>query len=305
MGFGGPHAAYFATRAENTRHMPGRLIGVSEDSHGHMALRMALQTREQHIRRERATSNICTAQVLLAVMSSMYAVYHGPRGLRGIALRVHRLATGLQQRLKKLGFNVRHAHFFDTLLVDIPDTATKHRILSAAHDLEINLRRDIPGAIGVALDETTRPADLEAVLTAFGDSDPQGELGQSQIPSALARRSAFLTHPVFQTHHSETEMQRYIRELESKDLSLTPSMIPLGSCTMKLNAASEMMPVTWPFARLHPFRPGRAGAGLSEPLRSASRRWLARSPASSAVSLQPNSGRQGNTPASWSSGGTT
>ncbi|OJT19880.1 glycine dehydrogenase (aminomethyl-transferring) [Archangium sp. Cb G35] len=299
MGYGGPHAAFFATKNAYTRVMPGRIIGVSEDAQGRRALRMALQTREQHIRREKATSNICTAQVLLAIMASMYAVYHGPRGLKAIAERVHGLTVLLARGLRKLGYGANYENVFDTLRVE---TAPPHirGILSAAESKGMNFRRIDERAIGLSLDEATRPSDVEAILSVFAGGKPLGftleELGkelQSTIPEGLRRTSPFLTHQVFNSYHSETEMLRYIRRLESRDLSLTQSMIPLGSCTMKLNATAEMIPVTWPqFGKMHPFAPSSQAAGykvLFEQLEQ----MLASITGFAGVSLQPNAGSQG------------
>jgi glycine dehydrogenase len=299
MGYGGPHAAFFATRSAYTRLMPGRLIGASEDSQGRPALRMALQTREQHIRREKATSNICTAQVLLAIISSMYAVYHGPKGLKAIAERVHGLTALLARGLARLGFNPRHEAFFDTLRVEAAPAQVRS-LLAAAEARGMNLRRIDERSIGISLDETARPADVEALLTVFQGAKTPGatleELGQglvSPVPEPLRRTSAFLTHPVFNTYHSETEMLRYIRRLESRDLSLAHSMIPLGSCTMKLNATAEMIPVTWPqFGKLHPFAPTSQAAGYRQ-LFEQLERWLATVTGFAGVSLQPNAGSQG------------
>ncbi|PTL78326.1 aminomethyl-transferring glycine dehydrogenase [Vitiosangium sp. GDMCC 1.1324] len=299
MGYGGPHAAFFATKNAYTRVMPGRIIGVSEDAQGHRALRMALQTREQHIRREKATSNICTAQVLLAIMAGMYAVYHGPRGLKAIAERVHGLTVLLARGLTKLGYGANYENVFDTLRVE---TAPPHirGILSAAEAKGMNFRRIDERAIGLSLDETTRPSDVEAILAVFAGSKPLGftleELGKdlkSTVAEGLRRTSPYLTHAVFNSYHSETEMLRYIRRLESRDLSLTHSMIPLGSCTMKLNATAEMIPVTWPqFGKLHPFAPSSQAAGyrvLFEQLEQ----MLASVTGFAGVSLQPNAGSQG------------
>ncbi len=306
LGYGGPHAAYLATRAANARHMPGRIIGVSQDAQGRPALRMALQTREQHIRREKATSNICTAQVLLAVMASMYAVYHGPRGLRAIAARIHRLTQVLARGLAELGFKPRHEQFFDTIRIDT--TAQQcERIVERAGRARMNFRRIDERAIGLSIDETHGPKDIEAILEAFSaaraiDSTKLSS-GQSVehlaeglpegLRGPLARTTRFLEHPVFNTHHSETEMLRYIHRLQSRDLSLADSMIPLGSCTMKLNATSEMLPVSWPqFARIHPFAPVEQAAGYQvvfKQLESA----LAEITGLPAVSLQPNAGSQG------------
>jgi len=293
LGYGGPHAAYFATRNEYVRHMPGRIIGVSVDAQGHTALRMALQTREQHIRREKATSNICTAQALLAIIASMYAVYHGPRGLKAIAQHVHGLAALLARGLVRLGYKLRHDQFFDTVAVQVEPAKTD--VLAAALAGKLNLRRIDAGTIGVSLDETTTAEDVRDVLAAFAGTrtvpDVEGE--ESRIPGALARQSGYLAHPVFNTHHSETEMLRYMRLLESRDLSLTRSMIPLGSCTMKLNATAEMLPVTWPaFSRLHPFAPRSQAAGYAQIFQELEA-MLAEITGFPGVSLQPNSGAQG------------
>jgi glycine dehydrogenase len=298
LGYGGPHAAFFATRDEFKRQLPGRIIGVSRDAHGNPALRMALQTREQHIRREKATSNICTAQVLLAVIASMYAVWHGPTGLRRIGRRVHSLAAALAEGVRGMGHEVVHQHFFDTIRVrPTTDAAT---VLDAALTQRINLRRFDDGTLGIALDETTTPADLADLLAAFNDGSPVDfdvaallERIEPAYPAALARSSEYLTHPVFNTHHSESEMLRYMRRLESRDLSLTTSMIPLGSCTMKLNATAEMIPITWPeFGKIHPFAPADQAEGyriLFEQLEA----QLAEITGFAAVSLQPNAGSQG------------
>ncbi|HVZ71451.1 MAG TPA: aminomethyl-transferring glycine dehydrogenase [Polyangia bacterium] len=302
LGYGGPHAAFFATKDEYVRKMPGRLIGVSQDAHGHMALRMALQTREQHIRREKATSNICTAQVLLAVVASMYAVWHGPRGLRGIAERVGGLAAVLARGLAKLGAKIPHARFFDTVRVE-GTPAQVDAWLAAAAAKKINLRRLAPGALTIALDETTNADDVQALFEVFSE----GFVGGAAVPSAtalageaelpwsadLVRASAYLTHPVFNAHHSETEMLRYMRKLEAKDLSLTRAMIPLGSCTMKLNATAEMLPITWPaWNRLHPFAP-TAQAGGYQALFAQLEAMLSEITGFAATSLQPNAGSQG------------
>ncbi|OJH38013.1 aminomethyl-transferring glycine dehydrogenase [Cystobacter ferrugineus] len=299
MGYGGPHAAFFATKNAFTRVMPGRIIGVSEDAQGQRALRMALQTREQHIRREKATSNICTAQVLLAIMAGMYAVYHGPRGLKAIAERVHGLTVLLARGLAKLGYTATHEHVFDTLRVDATPPQVR-AILSAAEANRMNFRRIDERTIGLSLDEITRASDVEAILSVFAGGKALGfsmdELGQgidSPLPASLRRTSTYLTHPVFNSYHSETEMLRYIRRLESRDLSLTHSMIPLGSCTMKLNATAEMVPVTWPqFGKLHPFAPSSQASGyrlLFEQLEG----MLAAVTGFAGVSLQPNAGSQG------------
>jgi glycine dehydrogenase len=298
MGCGGPHAAFLACRDEFKRSLPGRLVGASVDSHGHPAYRLALQTREQHIRREKATSNICTAQVLPAVLASMYAVYHGPQGLTRIAHRVASYTAALADGLATLGFENRCPHSFDTLTIDAGDRAAQ--VIQRARDQGANLRLMRPGHIGIALDETTTRDDISALWSWFaapGQPLPQWsayERGvEPLIPQGLRRSSAFLEHPVFNTHRSETEMLRYIRSLADKDLALDRSMIPLGSCTMKLNATSEMIPISWPeFANLHPYAPADQLAGmhaLNEQLCG----WLAQATGYSAVSLQPNAGAQG------------
>ncbi|HEY2029244.1 MAG TPA: aminomethyl-transferring glycine dehydrogenase, partial [Myxococcales bacterium] len=294
LGYGGPHAAFFATRQDFVRHMPGRIIGVSIDAQGKRALRMALQTREQHIRREKATSNICTAQALLAIISSMYAVYHGPRGLKAIAQHVHALTSQLAKGLSALGYKLAHDQFFDTLAVHI-DAPQIGGIFSAAESRGINLRRIDAQTIGVSLDETTSAEDVRDILAAFAGARPVPELvaPDTRLPAALQRTTGYLTHPVFNTHHSETEMLRYLRLLESRDLSLTRSMIPLGSCTMKLNATAEMLPVTMPgFSRLHPFAPRGQAAGYTQIFQELEA-MLAEITGFAAVSLQPNSGAQG------------
>ena len=296
LGYGGPHAAFFATRDEFKRLLPGRIIGVSKDRAGRMGLRMALQTREQHIRREKATSNVCTAQVLLAVVAAMYAVYHGPEGLRRIARRVHAYTVSLAEALTKLGYGLVHAAYFDTLAVEVPAEALP-RILDAARAKQINLRTLSQTRIGVAFDETVTDADLADVIAVFA-----GPIGRdigvqtshaSAIPDALARTTPFCTHPVFNTHHSETEMLRYLKKLEDRDLSLTAAMIPLGSCTMKLNATTEMIPVTWRgFNKLHPFAPRAQAQGYATLFRQLEE-WLAEITGFARVSLQPNAGSQG------------
>src|SRR6266478_3598714 len=243
LGFGGPHAAYFATRDQFKRHMPGRLVGVSHDAEGRPAYRLALQTREQHIRRDKATSNICTAQVLLAAIASMYAVYHGPRGLRAIAERVHRLTSQLADGLRTLGYTIAHKNFFDTIRVEVESSEV---ILEHAAKAGCNLRAPGPCAVGISFDETTTPRDIELLMSIFRGTTVRDfadeELGEPpiRIPHSAFRNSQFLTHPLFNTHDTETEMLRYLKKLESRDLSLTTSTIPLGSCTMKLNATAEM-----------------------------------------------------------------
>jgi glycine dehydrogenase len=298
LGFGGPHAAFIATGEEFKRQLPGRIIGLSRDAAGRPALRMALQTREQHIRREKATSNICTAQVLLAVIAGMYAVYHGPDGIRRIATRVHRQAATLAAGLARLGFEVGDAPFFDTLRVGVGQRA--EGILHAARERRINLRRIDAQTLGVSLDETVMDRDLDDLLAAFNRGDAPGfaaaDLGDdadATFSADLVRTSEFLTHPVFNTHHSETEMLRYMRRLEARDFSLVHGMIPLGSCTMKLNATAEMIPISWPeFARMHPFAPSEQAAGYHE-LFAQLEHDLAEITGFAAVSLQPNAGSQG------------
>ncbi|TYP89171.1 aminomethyl-transferring glycine dehydrogenase [Blastococcus xanthinilyticus] len=294
MGYGGPHAGYLSVREGLARQLPGRLVGVSVDADGDVAYRLALQTREQHIRREKATSNICTAQVLLAVMAGAYAVYHGPEGLTGIAARVHRSATTLAGWLRAGGLELRHASFFDTLEVSVPGRAGE--VVAAAAQRRINLRRVDADTVAVACDETTTPEILRAVAAAFGvaaDDALLDDEGADALPAELRRRTPFLTHPVFSAHRSETAMLRYLRSLSDKDLALDRTMIPLGSCTMKLNAATEMAAITWPeFAGLHPFAPveqARGYAQLIEELCSG----LAEVTGYAAVSVQPNAGSQG------------
>jgi len=296
LGYGGPHAAFFATRDEFKRHLPGRIIGVSKDRAGRTGLRMALQTREQHIRREKATSNVCTAQVLLAVVAAMYAVYHGPKGLSRIARRVHAYTTALAAALEKLGYGIAYPHFVDTLAVEVPAEVLP-RIIDAARVKQINLRTLSQTRIGVALDETVTDADVADVVTAFavGSDKSAGPVrdAPSAIPESLARSTPFCTHPVFNTHHSETEMLRYLKRLEDRDLSLTAAMIPLGSCTMKLNATTEMIPITWRgFNRLHPFAPRAQAQGYATLFRQLEA-WLAEITGFATVSLQPNAGSQG------------
>ncbi|AIV61154.1 aminomethyl-transferring glycine dehydrogenase [Burkholderia pseudomallei] len=301
MGFGGPHAAYMAVRDEFKRQMPGRLVGVTVDAQGKPALRLALQTREQHIRREKATSNVCTAQALLAIMASMYAVYHGPRGLKTIALRVNRIAALLAAGIRHLGYATVNDTFFDTLTIDTgARTAQLHAFAQAKR---INLRRAGDTRVGVSIDETTTRADLADLLTIFAqaagatapdiDALDAGLLPAPALPPSLERTSAYLTHHVFNRHHSETEMLRYLRSLSDKDLALDRSMIPLGSCTMKLNATSEMLPVTWPeFGRIHPFAPAEQTVGYREMIDQLEQMLVAAT-GYAAVSLQPNAGSQG------------
>jgi len=298
MGNGGPHAAYLACRDEFKRSLPGRLVGVSVDSHGHPTYRLALQTREQHIRREKATSNICTAQVLPAVIASMYAVYHGPQGLRRIAERVAAYTAIFVRGLQQLGFEVTNAGAFDSVTVKTGDATIS--IAERARAACANLRFRLKNHLGVSLDETTSRSDIEQLWSFFAEpgqtlpvvsSFEQGI--ESLIPAALRRSSDFLTHPVFNTHHSETGMLRYIRMLSDKDLALDRSMIPLGSCTMKLNATSEMIPITWPeFANIHPFAPPEQLQGYAE-LDQQLRDWLCEATGYAGISLQPNAGSQG------------
>ncbi|HML95252.1 MAG TPA: aminomethyl-transferring glycine dehydrogenase [Thermodesulfobacteriota bacterium] len=302
LGYGGPHAAYFATREQFARQVPGRIIGVSIDSHGKQAYRMALQTREQHIRREKATSNICTAQALLAIMSSMYAVYHGPSGLREIARRIALQTHDLESGLSRLGFKQLNEYYFDTLRIDLGQGDKLGRLKSAAENAGINFRYIDDRHVGISLDETVEEEDVEEIVELFartltGKPAPAADADSSDdgalYPEPLARKSAFLAHPVFNSHHSETKMLRYIKKLEGKDLSLTTSMIPLGSCTMKLNATSEMVPVTWPeFADIHPFVPLPQAEGYAQVF-SELERSLSTITGLPAVSLQPNSGAQG------------
>ena len=296
LGFGGPHAAYFATRDEFKRHMPGRLVGVSHDAEGHAAYRLALQTREQHIRRDKATSNICTAQVLLAVIASIYAVYHGPKGLRAIAERVHRLASQFAEGLRALGCTITHENFFDTLRVEVESSEV---ILEHAAKAGCNLRALGPRAVGVSFDETTTSRDIELLMSIFRGTSVRDladdDVGEPpiRIPQSAIRNSQFLTHPIFNTHDTETEMLRYLKKLESRDLSLTTSMIPLGSCTMKLNATAEMLPISWPeISKLHPFAPAEQATGYKKVCEQLED-WLAEITGFAAVSLQPNAGSQG------------
>jgi glycine dehydrogenase len=293
LGYGGPHAAFFASREEHKRHLPGRLIGVSRDRDGRPALRMALQTREQHIRREKATSNVCTAQVLLAVIASMYAVYHGPEGLRYIAATVHRRSAGLARALKALGHRLVHETFFDTVTVET-DVATAARIQQAARAKGINLRAVSPTRVGVSFDETTTSGDVRDVVEVFALGKPAIAADDAEaLPASLVRTTAFLTHPVFHRYRCETEMLRYLHRLEARDLSLTSAMIPLGSCTMKLNASTEMMPITLPgFGGLHPFAPREQAPGYDRLFHDLER-WLAEVTGFAKISLQPNAGSQG------------
>ena len=299
LGYGGPHAAFFATRESYKRHIPGRIIGVSVDADGKKALRMALQTREQHIRRDKATSNICTAQVLLAVMAGMYAVYHGPDGLKAIATRVHNATRTLARGLEKLGHTIRHDKYFDTIRVDIREKKFEEVLVAAEHNM-VNLRKFEDDSIGVALDETVSVDDLETLIAIF-DLEAEAAFSILDIAEELdtassevfTRSTPYLEHPVFNSYHSETELMRYIHQLSTRDLSLTTSMIPLGSCTMKLNAASELMPVSWAeFNKIHPFAPAAQTEGYQIVIDEL-KAWLAEITGFHAVSLQPNSGASG------------
>ncbi|MFZ1616459.1 MAG: aminomethyl-transferring glycine dehydrogenase [Flavobacteriales bacterium] len=299
MGYGGPHAAFFSTTEEFKRLIPGRIIGVSRDRRGKAALRMALQTREQHIRRDKATSNICTAQALLAVMASSYAVYHGPQGLKAIAKRIHAFAGQLARGAKGLGFDLKNAHYFDTLTFALPAgvTADKVRYAMEAHGINLCYRGDL---VGIAMDETVREADVKELLAALGEatgkkaSEAPGENGIGEsIPAGLKRNSDFMTHPVFNSYHTETELMRYLKRLENKDYSLVHGMIPLGSCTMKLNAASTLIPLMWPeWAGMHPFAPVTQAGGYQSVIKELEQ-LLAKCTGFVATSLQPNSGAQG------------
>ncbi|EHK0041144.1 aminomethyl-transferring glycine dehydrogenase [Vibrio parahaemolyticus] len=297
MGYGGPHAAFMATRDKHKRTMPGRVIGVSIDAKGNQALRMAMQTREQHIRREKATSNICTAQALLANMASFYAVYHGAEGLRTIARRTHHMTAILAAGLTKGGFELAHNSFFDTITINTGEKTLD--LYTKALAADINLRA-LPGKLGISLDETTTVTDVEALFAVFGVKEDVTALSTeiagnefAAIPEALRRTSEYLTHPVFNTYHSETQMMRYLKQLENKDFSLTHGMIPLGSCTMKLNAAAEMIPITWPeFGSIHPFAPAEQAAGYAA-LAKDLKEKLCEITGYDAFSLQPNSGASG------------
>src|SRR3972149_1593191 len=309
MGYGGPHAAFFAAKEEFKRSLPGRIIGVSVDSSGNSALRMALQTREQHIRREKATSNICTAQALLAIMASMYGVYHGPAGVKSIAEKIHHLACGIAEQLEKLFVETRHVVslqldnkiFFDTVSVSISDKILSQKIKTIAEGKQINFNYS-EGKIGISVDETTTAKDAKEIVEVFAEAlgknisvpSLNGETNKSVIKnSGFDRTSAYMTHPVFNAYHSETEMMRYIKRLENKDLSLTHSMIYLGSCTMKLNAAAELYPITWPeFANIHPFAPAEQTEGYRIVI-SELEKFLCEITGFAAVSFQPNSGAQG------------
>jgi len=298
LGYGGPHAAFFATKDEFKRGIPGRIIGISVDAQNNRALRMALQTREQHIKREKATSNICTAQALLANMAAMYAVYHGAKGLKQIAQRISLLAGTLATELAEAGFTVKHQHYFDTIVVNVADADKVKAIAEARH---VNFRYLGNNSIGIAVDETTTQMDVLDIIAIFQEAAGNDVAtvtfddahSYDHIPSALSRTSAYLTHPVFNTHHSETQMMRYIKSLENKDLSLNTSMISLGSCTMKLNAATELMPLSWPeWSRIHPFAPAHQAGGYHYIINELAKA-LCNITGFAACSLQPNSGAQG------------
>jgi glycine dehydrogenase len=301
MGYGGPHAAYFATREEFKRQIPGRIIGITQDSEGNVAYRMALQTREQHIRREKATSNICTAQVLLAVIAGFYAVYHGPQGLKKIASKIHGLTKLTAKGLKELGFNITGEHFFDTITVTDIDSSTAKKIKDIAVQKSVNFRYE-DGLIGISFDEAKHLEDAEEILNIFAEAvnkdlpfnvKEASENVSVDFPDKLTRSSGYLDHPVFNQYHSEHEMLRYLKELENRDLDLTHSMISLGSCTMKLNATAEMIPLTWPeFGKIHPFAPLDQAKGYHQ-LFDELEAWLAEITGFDAISLQPNSGAQG------------
>jgi glycine dehydrogenase len=299
LGYGGPHAAFLATREEHARRVPGRIVGVSKDAEGRLAYRLALQTREQHIRRDRATSNICTAQVLPAIMASMYAVYHGPEGLTQIARRVHGLTAVLAEGLRRLRFDPGSDPFFDTLRVKT-DKSVSAKVHRAANERGFNLREYPDGSVGVALDETTTPSDVTMLFEVFSGSssvpftiEEIADEIDAELPASLTRTSPFLTHEVFRRYHSEHELTRYVHRLQSRDLSMTTSMIPLGSCTMKLNGTTEMTPITWSeFAGLHPFAPADQAEGYRE-LFEQLEAWLNETTGFAGVSLQPNAGSQG------------
>ena len=306
MGFGGPHAAYMAASDAFKRQMPGRIVGQSIDAEGNPALRLALQTREQHIRRDKATSNICTAQVLLAVMASMYAVYHGPKGLRRIATRIHEHAVALGNGLKALGFELAHHSYFDTVAVKVTEEE-KSAVIASLANARMNLRTDPAGHLAISTDELSTAAELTAILESFAGAKGTTFGGEFSIEGAtenfgsVARKSVILSQEAFNSHHSETELLRYMAQLQAKDVSLATSMIPLGSCTMKLNATSEMIPVTWPeFCDLHPFAPKEQTQGylqMFEELEHA----IAEITGLPAVSLQPNAGSQGEYAGCWRS----
>ena len=300
MGYGGPHAAFFATLEKHKRHVPGRIIGVSVDAQGKRGYRMALQTREQHIKRERATSNICTAQVLLAVMAGMYGVYHGPLGLQAIGRKIREQTLRLNQALKDLGYQQSNAHYFDTLCVQLSPDQDLGSLKNLAEASRVNFRYFEDQRIGISLDEAATDEDINRIVKIFaqarGTEAPdliEPDLKTANYPDPISRKSEFMTHPVFSNYHSEHELLRYIKRLENKDLSLVHSMIPLGSCTMKLNGTTEMVPVSWPeLAKIHPFVPVQQTAGYQE-LILRLERWLSELTGFAATSLQPNSGARG------------
>ncbi|KAJ1796087.1 glycine decarboxylase subunit P, partial [Coemansia sp. RSA 2399] len=304
LGYGGPHAAFFATTTENQRRVPGRIIGVSRDASGNRAYRLALQTREQHIRREKASSNICTAQALLANMAAMYAVYHGPEGIRAIADRIHRFTQALAAAVNAAGHTVENASYFDTLRIRVAGSTTAAEIHARANERQINLRRIDDATVGVTLDEAITREELAQLVEVFGGNSADIDVtvatsvaptaAESRaIPAGLARQSAILTHPVFSRYHSETEMLRYITQLQNKDLSLANAMIPLGSCTMKLNATTELIPITWPeFSQIHPFAPREQAQGYAKMIGDLEED-LAAITGMAATTVQPNSGAQG------------
>ncbi|KAJ2513571.1 glycine decarboxylase subunit P, partial [Coemansia sp. RSA 1939] len=303
LGYGGPHAAFFATTAANQRRVPGRIIGVSRDADGNRAYRLALQTREQHIRREKASSNICTAQALLANMSAMYAVYHGPEGIKAIADRIHRFAQVLAAGVARAGHTVENASYFDTLRIRVAASTTAEEIHARANERQINLRHIDAATVGVTLDEAVTRDELAQLIEIFGGNGGEIDTAagsvaataseSSAIPAGLARQSAILTHPVFNRYHSETEMLRYITQLQGKDLSLANAMIPLGSCTMKLNATTELIPITWPeFSQMHPFAPADQAQGYAQMIGDLEAD-LAAITGMDATTVQPNSGAQG------------
>ncbi|XTZ11372.1 MAG: aminomethyl-transferring glycine dehydrogenase, partial [cyanobacterium endosymbiont of Rhopalodia yunnanensis] len=299
LGYGGPHAAYFATREAYKRQIPGRIVGLSKDTQGNPALRLALQTREQHIRRDKATSNICTAQVLLAVIASMYAVYHGAEGIKAIATRIHQLTVILSAGLKRLNYSINDEHFFDTIRIGVGN-ASASAVIKIAQTRKINLRLVDEGCVGISLDETTTVQDIIDLWHIFAAKDELSftvteiaETVKFDLPDFCRRTTDYLTSPVFNHYHSESKLLRYLHQLETKDLALNTSMIPLGSCTMKLNAAAEMFPITWPeFAKIHPFAPLSQTEGyqiLFEQLEN----WLGEITGFDGISLQPNAGSQG------------
>ena len=301
MGFGGPSAAYFATRDEFKRDMPGRIIGISKDANGKTALRMALQTREQHIKREKATSNICTAQALLASMAGMYTVYHGAEGIKTIAQRIHSIATYINEILPVYGYTQENDNFFDTLKVSLPESISLETLKEIALEYEVNFRYFENGEIGISFDETTDIDDVNTLIEILANADGNSPVfadeeeleGLTSIDESLERKSAYLTHPVFNSYHSETEMMRYIKKLERRDISLTHSMISLGSCTMKLNAASEMLPMSKPeLGGIHPLAPTDQTEGYNEMIAELEK-YLSAITGFAACSLQPNSGAAG------------